>query len=126
MYRSIHATEIIMHLYIIYLYLYSYLFTIENALKYAGKGKTVWVKTWDEPEWVYIEVRDNGLGIGSNDLAHIFDKFYRVKNDSTHAIKGSGLGLYLVKYFIELHNGVISASSQLGEGTSFIIKLKNE
>jgi signal transduction histidine kinase len=99
---------------------------IENAIKYAGKGKTIWVKTWDDPEWVYVEVRDNGLGIGGEDLAHIFDKFYRVKNDSTHAIKGSGLGLYLVKYFIELHNGVISASSQPGEGTSFIIKLKNE
>lgn len=99
---------------------------IENAIKYAGKGKTIWVKTWDDPEWVYIEIKDNGLGIGSEDLAHIFDKFYRVKNDSTHAIKGSGLGLYLVKYFIELHSGVISAASQLGEGTSFIIKLKNE
>lgn len=99
---------------------------IENAIKYAGKGKTVWVKTWDDPDWVYIEIRDNGLGIGPDDLAHIFDKFYRVKNDSTHVIKGSGLGLYLVKYFIELHNGVISASSKLGEGTSFIIKLKNE
>lgn len=99
---------------------------IENAIKYAGKGKTIWVKTWDDPAWVYIEIKDNGLGIGAEDLAHIFDKFYRVKNDSTHAIKGSGLGLYLVKYFIELHNGVISASSQLGEGTSFIIKLKNE
>lgn len=99
---------------------------IENAIKYAGKGKTVFVKTWDDPDWVYVEVKDNGLGIGPDDLAHIFDKFYRVKNDSTHAIKGSGLGLYLVKYFIELHNGVISASSQLGEGTSFIIKLKNE
>jgi signal transduction histidine kinase len=99
---------------------------IENAIKYAGKGKTIWVKTWDDPNWVYIEIRDNGLGIGTEDLAHIFDKFYRVKNDSTHAIKGSGLGLYLVKYFIELHNGVISATSQLGEGTSFIIKLKNE
>jgi len=49
-----------------------------------------------------------------------------VKNDSTHAIKGSGLGLYLVKYFIELHHGVITATSTLGEGTSFIIKLKNE
>ena len=99
---------------------------IENAIKYAGKGKTVFVKTWDDADWVYVEVKDNGLGIGPDDLAHIFDKFYRVKNDSTHAIKGSGLGLYLVKYFIELHNGVISASSQPGEGTSFIIKLKNE
>lgn len=99
---------------------------IENAIKYAGRGKTVWVKTWDDAEWVYIEVRDNGVGVGPEDLAHIFDKFYRVKNDSTHSIKGSGLGLYLVKYFIELHNGVITATSQLGEGTSFIIKLKNE
>lgn len=99
---------------------------IENSIKYAGKGKTVEVKTHDDAEWVYIEVKDNGTGIGPDDLAHIFDKFYRVKNDSTHSIKGSGLGLYLVKYFIELHNGVITATSQLGEGTSFIIKLKNE
>ena len=99
---------------------------IENAIKYAGTGKTVSIKTWDDAEWVYIEVKDNGLGISSEDLAHIFDKFYRVKNDSTHAIKGSGLGLFLVKYFIELHNGVITATSQLGQGTSFIIKLKNE
>jgi signal transduction histidine kinase len=99
---------------------------IENAIKYAGPGKTVEVKTWDDPEWVYIEIKDNGLGIGAEDLSHIFDKFYRVKNDATHSIKGSGLGLYLVKYFIELHNGVISATSQLGVGTSFIIKLKNE
>jgi signal transduction histidine kinase len=99
---------------------------IENAIKYAGKEKTVWVKTWDDPEWVYLEIKDNGVGIGAEDLAHIFDKFYRVKNDSTHAIKGSGLGLYLVKYFIELHNGVISATSELGQGTTFTIKLKNE
>lgn len=99
---------------------------IENAIKYAGRGKMVEVKTWDDPDWVYIEIKDNGVGVGPDDLAHIFDKFYRVKNDSTHAIKGSGLGLYLVKYFIELHNGVITATSQLGEGTSFIIKLKNE
>ncbi|MCM2350204.1 MAG: CHASE2 and HATPase_c domain-containing protein [Bacteriovoracaceae bacterium] len=99
---------------------------IENAIKYAGSGKSIWVKTWDDAEWVYIEVKDNGVGVGPDDLAHIFDKFYRVKNDSSHSIKGSGLGLYLVKYFIELHNGVITATSQFGEGTSFIIKLKNE
>lgn len=99
---------------------------IENAIKYAGREKTIWVKTWDDPDWVYVEIKDNGVGVGPEDLAHIFDKFYRVKNDSSHSIKGSGLGLYLVKYFIELHNGVITATSKLGEGTSFIIKLKNE
>jgi signal transduction histidine kinase len=98
---------------------------IENAIKYAGKGKVVSVKTWDDTNWVYVEIKDNGVGIGAEDLAHIFDKFYRVKNDSTHAIKGSGLGLYLVKYFIELHHGDITAFSAPGEGTSFIIKLKN-
>lgn len=98
---------------------------VENAIKYAGKGKTIGIRTWDDAQWVYLEIKDNGVGIGEEDLLHIFDKFYRVKNDSTHAIKGSGLGLFLVKYFIELHNGVISAHSKLGEGTSFIIKLKN-
>ncbi len=99
---------------------------IENSIKYAGRGKTIKVKTWDDVDWVYVEIKDNGVGIGEEDLLHIFDKFYRVKNDSTHAIKGSGLGLYLVKYFIELHNGAITAASQLGVGTSFTIKLKNE
>ncbi len=99
---------------------------IENAIKYAGKNKTISVKTWDDAQWVYVEIKDNGVGIKSDDIAHIFDKFYRVKNDSTHAIKGSGLGLYLVKYFIELHSGTISAESQQGVGTTFTIKLKNE
>src|SRR5690606_4964424 len=99
---------------------------VENALKYSGENKKVWVRSWDDSQWVYIEIKDNGPGIDPEELNHIFDKFYRVKNDSTHVIKGSGLGLYLVKYFIELHNGVITATSELGEGTSFIIKLKNE
>lgn len=99
---------------------------IENAIKYSGKGKTIHIKTWDDAQWVYIEIRDTGVGIKAEDLAHIFDKFYRVKNDSSHTIKGSGLGLYLVKYFIELHNGTISASSQPGQGTAFTVKLKNE
>lgn len=98
---------------------------VENAIKYSGKGSQVLIKTWDDEKWVWVQIQDNGIGIGENDLAHIFDKFYRVKNDSTHAIKGSGLGLYLVKYFIELHQGEITASSKMGEGTTFTIKLKN-
>lgn len=98
---------------------------IENAIKYAGTGSKVEVKTYDDDKWVWVEIIDNGIGISPEDVNHIFEKFYRVKNDSTHRIKGTGLGLYLVKYFIELHQGEIFVQSKLGAGTSFKIKLKN-
>lgn len=99
---------------------------IENAIKYSGENSTVKVKTWDDDKWVYIEIKDNGVGIPAVDLEHIFDKFYRVKNDASHSIKGTGLGLYLVKYFVELHGGTIGVTSEVGQGTQFTIKLKNE
>jgi signal transduction histidine kinase len=99
---------------------------VGNAIKYAGVQKDIFIKTWDDESWVYIEIRDNGKGITEEELEHIFDKFYRVKNDDSHKIKGSGLGLYLVKYFIELHQGSIEAKSKINEGTTFLIKLKNE
>ena len=99
---------------------------IGNAIKYAGEGKTIDIKTWDDEQWVYTEIADNGKGIKEEDLENIFEKFYRVKNDESHKIKGSGLGLYLVKYFIELHSGKITASSVIDEGTKFLVQLKNE
>jgi len=99
---------------------------IENAIKYSGENTTVGIKTWDDDKWVYIEIQDNGVGIPGSDIENIFEKFYRVKNDASHSIKGTGLGLYLVKYFVELHGGLISVESELGQGTKFQIKLKNE
>tara|TARA_R110002072_G_scaffold288917_1_gene455372 strand:- start:44552 stop:46435 length:1884 start_codon:yes stop_codon:yes gene_type:complete len=99
---------------------------VENAIKYSGEKTKVEVKTWDDDKWVHIEIKDNGVGIPGDDIEHIFDKFYRVKNDASHKIKGTGLGLYLVKYFVELHGGEIKAESELGQGTTFHIKLKNE
>jgi len=98
---------------------------VENALKYSGNDTVVSVSTKDEGEWVFIDVADNGVGIGGDDLAHIFDKFYRVKNDASHSIKGTGLGLYLVKYFVELHGGTIGVESTMGQGTKFTVKLRN-
>ncbi len=98
---------------------------VENAIKYSGENSIVTIKTWDDEEWVYVRISDNGVGISPEDLENIFDKFYRVKNDANHTVKGSGLGLYLVKYFVELHEGTIEASSEIGQGTSFLIKLKN-
>lgn len=99
---------------------------IENAIKYSGKKSKIEIKTWDDETWVYIKIKDNGVGIAEVDLEHIFDKFYRVKNDANHQIKGSGLGLYLVKYFVELHGGQISAQSTIGEGTEFTVKMVNQ
>ncbi|MCB9094839.1 MAG: CHASE2 domain-containing protein [Halobacteriovoraceae bacterium] len=99
---------------------------VENAIKYSNRSSEVRIRTYDDEKWVYIEVKDTGPGIEEKDLAHIFDKFYRVKNDQSHKIKGSGLGLYLVKYFIELHKGEIDVSSVVGEGTTFTIKLINK
>lgn len=99
---------------------------VENAIKYSGQGTRIIIRSWDDEKWVYIEVEDNGPGIAEADLEHIFDRFYRVKNDVSHKVKGTGLGLYLVKYFVELHGGEISVSSQLGQGTKFTVKLLNE
>lgn len=99
---------------------------VENAIKYSGEGTHVNVKSWDDDEWVYVEVQDTGPGIPESDIEYIFEKFYRVKNDASHSIKGTGLGLYLVKYFVELHGGEISVESEVNKGTTFLVKLKNE
>ena len=98
---------------------------VENAIKYSGSGTEIYLKSWDDAQSVYVQIDDTGIGIPEEDIRHIFDKFYRVLNDNTHAIKGSGLGLYLVKYFVELHGATITANSKIGEGTSFLITFKN-
>lgn len=99
---------------------------VENAIKYSGKGSVVHIRTWDDDKWVYIEIVDNGAGIPPEELSNIFEKFYRIKNDANHSIKGTGLGLYLVKYFVELHGGTISVESTLNKETKFLVKLLNQ
>ena len=99
---------------------------VENAIKYSGPGTIVEVNTWDDEKWVYIEIKDNGVGIPEEELSNIFEKFYRIKNDANHSIKGTGLGLYLVKYFVELHGGTISVDSIAGKETKFLVKLANQ
>jgi signal transduction histidine kinase len=99
---------------------------VENAIKYSREDTLVSIKTWDDDKWVYIEIADNGLGIPLDELENIFEKFYRIKNDANHSIKGTGLGLYLVKYFVELHGGTIEVKSTQGEGAKFLVKLLNQ
>lgn len=99
---------------------------VENSVKYSGPGSIVEVTTWDDEKWVFIEIKDNGVGIPAEELSNIFEKFYRIKNDANHSIKGTGLGLYLVKYFVELHGGTISVDSIAGQETKFLVKLVNK
>ena len=63
--------------------------------------------------------KDSGIGISSEDLPHIFDRFYRVKGKATRHITGSGLGLSLVKEVVEAHQGYIEVQSTPDEGTTF-------
>ena len=98
---------------------------IVNAIKYSGQNSNIDIKTSDNAQWVLIEIKDNGVGIPEKDLAFIFEKFYRVQNNTNYQVKGSGLGLFLVDYFIKLHKGELNVESTLGKGTNFKIKLRN-
>jgi signal transduction histidine kinase len=96
---------------------------LENAIKYCPPHSHVILATKDEGEFVSVSVIDNGPGIAPEDREKIFEKFYRGAAQKEAAIKGSGLGLYLVKYFVELHKGLVKIQSEVGKGTSFVVQL---
>ena len=70
-----------------------------------------------------IEIADRGIGIPRSEQTKVFEKFYRVGNGLVHDVKGSGLGLSLVKHIIESHKGTISVDSDIGKGSRFTILL---
>jgi signal transduction histidine kinase len=96
---------------------------IENAIKYSPENSAILITTEEQDGKVVIQVSDQGQGIPEDELPHVFEKFYRSKNAKTSLIKGSGLGLYLAKYFVELHRGTISVDSHSGEGSTFTVEL---
>ena len=96
---------------------------IENAIKYSPEESTVLVKSREESDKVLVEVIDQGMGIPSVDLPNIFMKFFRSHNVKTSTIKGTGLGLYLAQYFVQLHKGHITVISEPEKGSSFTVHL---
>ena len=68
---------------------------------------------------VLIQVRDNGMGISSDDIPYVFDKFYRAEKSRSSSIPGSGLGLSICKMLVEKMGGKISVESELGKGSTF-------
>ena len=96
---------------------------ISNAIKYSNKKGTVSITTNDKPKSILIEVSDSGIGIPEVELNNIFNEFYRASNVKGTGIKGSGVGLSLVKECVNRHSGQIYVESQEGVGTKFIIEL---
>ncbi len=98
---------------------------LENAIKYTSAGGHIEITTEEIEAFVIIKVTDTGEGINPEEIEEVFGKFVRGKNQDLKT-KGSGLGLYLVKYFVELHGGRVLLSSQVGKGTSIELYLPTE
>ena len=96
---------------------------IENALRYTPVDGSVVVRLEAGSEGVDIEVRDTGPGIEAEDLPHIFERFYVARNYRGVRPEGSGLGLSIVERLVTTMGGTVSANSQIGTGTAFLVQL---
>jgi two-component system phosphate regulon sensor histidine kinase PhoR len=93
---------------------------IDNAVKYSNNSREVALSTGQNKRYVYVEVRDYGMGIAKKNQKLVFDKFYRVTNQQlANQVKGTGLGLALVRETMKNHQGKVSLSSKLNEGSTF-------
>jgi two-component system, OmpR family, phosphate regulon sensor histidine kinase PhoR len=94
---------------------------IDNAIKYSKKNKFIQVNTYKNDNTVCVEVKDQGMGISTEDQKKIFEKFYRVSTGLVHDTKGSGLGLTLVKHIMTGHHGYVLIESKPDEGSKFTL-----
>lgn len=97
---------------------------IVNAIRYGRQGGFVNVKFRDMLDKILIEVEDNGVGIGKEDISRVFERFYRVDKSRSREQGGTGLGLAIVKHIIEAHGERITVRSEAGVGTTFAFTLK--
>ena len=96
---------------------------LSNALKYTPEYGEIDVSLTLEESLVIVKISDTGIGIAKENLAHIFNRFYREDDSRTQAADGTGLGLSIVQQVTELHKGTIEVTSEKGEGTIFTITL---
>lgn len=92
---------------------------LHNAIIYSQSEQTVAIHAWGDTNEVYVSVADQGFGISDDELALIFDRMYRSRDERLREIPGGGLGLTVARTIIQRHGGSIWASSNLGEGSTF-------
>ncbi|MBN2246474.1 MAG: GHKL domain-containing protein, partial [Candidatus Aminicenantes bacterium] len=96
---------------------------IDNAVKYSGSSKKMIVSAFTEDQHLVIEVKDFGIGIRKEEIDKVFERFYRVGDELTRQVKGSGLGLTLVKQIVDVHKGTVSVESEPGKGSRFTVRM---
>ncbi len=96
---------------------------IENAIKYNKPEGWVRVSLNADHQYMYLKVEDNGIGIPEADLAHIFERFYRVDKSHSREIGGTGLGLAITRSAVLMHKGAVKVFSTEGEGTIFNVRI---
>ncbi|MCL7451544.1 MAG: ATP-binding protein [Anaerolineae bacterium] len=96
---------------------------VENAVKYSPGGGSICITAVPGEEMLVVSVADEGIGIESGQLAHVFDRFYQVDSASTRKVGGSGLGLSISKAIVEAQEGAIWADSEPGVGSTFHFSL---
>ncbi len=96
---------------------------LSNAVKYTPAGGKVTIGLEESGGYLKVTVTDTGIGIKSEDIPRLFDKFYRVRSTQTRQIVGTGLGLAIVKNIVDAHRGTISVESTEGTGTTVTVLL---
>jgi signal transduction histidine kinase len=99
---------------------------LDNAVKYSPESRTIWVDLDRNERGVSISVRDRGLGIPLHEQNEIFEKFVRGAESKARRIKGTGIGLAMVRHIVQAHGGNIQLASQPGEGSRFTIFIPEE
>lgn len=96
---------------------------LSNSIKFTGQGGIMTVSMYCKEDNIVISIKDTGIGIPSDKLNIVFDRFRQVDKSLTRKQEGSGIGLSIVKSLVELHGGKVSVMSEYGKGTEFIIEL---
>lgn len=97
---------------------------VQNSVKYGREGGVTKASFYDMETYILLEISDNGLGIATEHLPHVFDRFYRVDKSRSRDAGGTGLGLSIVKHIIEAHKQTINVRSTPGQGSTFGITLE--
>lgn len=96
---------------------------IENGIKYSNPGGLVRVILDEDHQYFTVTIEDSGIGIAKEEIDHIFERFYRVDKSHSREIGGTGLGLAIARKTVLLHRGSIKVESEVGVGTTFIVRL---